>query len=108
MSLDPADGSFTSLAAESLWGFSIFVSADFSAFQWALRWLFRFRWVWSGFGFLPRSWKLWILLPVFGMILAGSFMDYDLSPNHALQRTRLERRGCNRRVLRAGSLSLGR
>jgi hypothetical protein len=28
--------------------------------------------------------------------------------NHALQRTRLERRGCNPRVPRAGSLSLGR
>ena len=29
-------------------------------------------------------------------------------PNHALQRTRHERRGCNRCVPRAGSLSLGR
>ncbi len=29
-------------------------------------------------------------------------------PNHALQRTRRERRGCNRRVPWAGSLSLGR
>ena len=29
-------------------------------------------------------------------------------PNHALQRTRHERRGCNRGVPRAGSLSLGR
>ena len=29
-------------------------------------------------------------------------------PNHALQRTRRERRGCNRSVPRAGSLSLGR
>ena len=28
--------------------------------------------------------------------------------NHALQRTRLERRGCNRSVPWAGSLSLGR
>jgi len=27
--------------------------------------------------------------------------------NHALQQIRLERRGCNRRVLFAGSLSLG-
>jgi hypothetical protein len=29
-------------------------------------------------------------------------------PNHALQRTRLERRGCNPSVPWAGSLSLGR
>jgi len=29
-------------------------------------------------------------------------------PNHALQRTRRERRGCNRCVPWAGSLSLGR
>jgi hypothetical protein len=29
-------------------------------------------------------------------------------PNHALQRTRRERRGCNRGVPCAGSLSLGR
>lgn len=29
-------------------------------------------------------------------------------PNHALQRTRLERRGCNHGVAWAGSLSLGR
>jgi len=29
-------------------------------------------------------------------------------PNHALQRTRRERRGCNRYVPCAGSLSLGR
>jgi len=29
-------------------------------------------------------------------------------PNHALQRTRRERRGCNRRLPCAGSLSLGR
>jgi hypothetical protein len=29
-------------------------------------------------------------------------------PNHALQRTRREHRGCNRGVPRAGSLSLGR
>jgi hypothetical protein len=29
-------------------------------------------------------------------------------PNHALQRTRRERRGYNHSVLRAGSLSLGR
>lgn len=31
-----------------------------------------------------------------------------LTPNHALQRTRRERRGCNRGVPRAESLSLGR
>ncbi len=31
-----------------------------------------------------------------------------MTPNHALQRTRPSRRSCNRRVLRAGSLSLGR
>ncbi len=30
------------------------------------------------------------------------------APNHALQRTRPARHGCNRGVLRAGSLSLGR
>ena len=30
------------------------------------------------------------------------------APNHALQRTRPSRRGCNRGVPRAGSLSLGR
>jgi len=30
------------------------------------------------------------------------------APNHARQRTRRERRGCNRSVPRAGSLSLGR
>jgi hypothetical protein len=29
-------------------------------------------------------------------------------PNHALQRTRLSRSGCNRGVSQAGSLSLGR
>jgi len=29
-------------------------------------------------------------------------------PNHALQRTRRERRGCNRRLPCAGSLSFGR
>ena len=29
-------------------------------------------------------------------------------PNHALQRTQHERRGCNRGVPQAGSLSLGR
>jgi hypothetical protein len=29
-------------------------------------------------------------------------------PNHALQRTRRKRRGCNRRLSCAGSLSLGR
>ena len=32
----------------------------------------------------------------------------DLTPNHALQRTRPSRRGCNRGVPWAGSLSLGR
>jgi hypothetical protein len=32
----------------------------------------------------------------------------DQWPNHALQRTRHERRGCNSRVPSAGSLSLGR
>jgi hypothetical protein len=31
-----------------------------------------------------------------------------MMPNHALQRTRRGRRGCNRCVPRAGSLSLGR
>jgi hypothetical protein len=31
-----------------------------------------------------------------------------MRPNHALQRTRRERRGCNRCVPCAGSLSLGR
>ena len=31
-----------------------------------------------------------------------------MTPNHALQRTRRERRGCNHRVPCAGSLSLGR
>ena len=31
-----------------------------------------------------------------------------LTANHALQRTRRERRGCNRSFPRAGSLSLGR
>jgi len=35
------------------------------------------------------------------------FLQSD-TPNHALQRTRRERRGCNRCVLCAGSLSLGR
>ena len=30
------------------------------------------------------------------------------TPNHALQRTRRERRGCNRCLPCAGSLSLGR
>jgi hypothetical protein len=32
----------------------------------------------------------------------------DPRPSHALQRTRRERRGCNRCVPYAGSLSLGR
>ncbi len=31
-----------------------------------------------------------------------------MRPNHALQRTRPSRRGCNRTPSRAGSLSLGR
>jgi hypothetical protein len=31
-----------------------------------------------------------------------------MTANHALQRTRHERRGCHRGVPRAGSLSLGR
>lgn len=35
-------------------------------------------------------------------------MNFTNAPNHALQRTRRERRGCNPRVLWAGSLSLGR
>ncbi len=34
--------------------------------------------------------------------------DTKDAANHALQRTRRERRGCNRGVPRAGSLSLGR
>jgi hypothetical protein len=37
-----------------------------------------------------------------------SLIMHSLTANHALQRTRHERRGCNSRVLCAGSLSLGR
>ena len=35
-------------------------------------------------------------------------MSNEMTANHALQRTRRERRGCNPRVPCAGSLSLGR
>jgi hypothetical protein len=50
--------------------------------------------------------RFWIRASLFhrSFVLVTQMM----SPNHALQRTRRERRGCNRRVPCAGSLSLGR
>jgi hypothetical protein len=44
----------------------------------------------------------------FDFIFPESESMTTLWPNHALQRTRPSRRGCNRSVPRAGSLSLGR
>ena len=44
----------------------------------------------------------------FGFIFPESESMTTLWSNHALQRTRLERRGCNHGVPWAGSLSLGR
>jgi len=46
-------------------------------------------------------------LPAVRLFVIDQAME-PLTPNHALQRTRRERRGCNRCVPCAGSLSLGR
>jgi hypothetical protein len=41
-------------------------------------------------------------------IMVAQYVEYRVPPNHALQRTRPSRSGCNRSVLWAGSLSLSR
>ena len=57
------------------------------------------------FFFSYHSLGLWSL---FGGRDSSGLDMMTLWPNHALQRTRRGRRGCNRGVPRAGSLSLGR
>jgi hypothetical protein len=54
-------------------------------------------------GYIPDSIALMVALR-----FSGISRETTMMPNHALQRTRRERRGCNHCVPCAGSLSLGR
>ena len=65
----------------------------------------------SGFGVVQNG-SLRVLVPAIGICRSSYDMRFQIgtnvTPNHALQRTRPSRSGCNRSVRWAGSLSLGR